>query len=36
MEWFWDMLTNPYLLTAISAWAVAQVVKSILYAGMNG
>ena len=36
MEWFWDMLTNPYLLTAISAWAVAQVVKTILYAVMNG
>ena len=36
MEWFWDMLTNPYLLTAISAWALAQVVKTILYAVMNG
>ena len=36
MEWFWDMLTNPYLLTAISAWAVAQVVKTILYAVING
>jgi acid phosphatase family membrane protein YuiD len=36
MEWFWDMLTNPYLLTAMSAWAVAQVVKTILYAVMNG
>ena len=36
MEWFWDMMTNPYLLTAISAWALAQVVKTILYAVMNG
>ena len=36
MEWLWDMLTNPYLLTAISAWALAQVVKTILYAVMNG
>ena len=36
MEWFWDMLTNPYLLTAMSAWALAQVVKTILYAVING
>ena len=36
MEWFWDLITNPYLLTALSAWAVAQVVKTILYAVMNG
>ena len=36
MEWFIELITNPYLLTAISAWAVAQVVKTILYALMNG
>ena len=36
MEWFFDLVTNPYLLTALSAWAVAQVVKTILYAVMNG
>ena len=36
MEWFWDMLTNPYLLTAMSAWALAQVVKTILHALVNG
>ena len=36
MEWFLDMITNPYLLTALSAWTVAQVVKTILYALMNG
>ena len=36
MEWFLDMITNPYLLTALSAWFVAQVVKTILYAIMNG
>ena len=36
MDWLWDLLTNPYLLTALSAWAVAQVTKTILYALMNG
>ena len=36
MEWFLDLITNPYLLTALSAWFVAQVVKTILYAVMNG
>ena len=36
MEWLLELVTNPYLITAISAWAVAQVVKTILYAIMNG
>ena len=36
MAWFTDLITNPYLLTAMSAWAVAQVVKTILYAVVNG
>ena len=36
MEWFLDLITNPYLLTALSAWFVAQVVKTILYAAVNG
>lgn len=36
MEWFFDLITNPYLLTALSAWFVAQVVKTILYAVVNG
>ena len=36
MEWLLELVTNPYLITAISAWAVAQVVKTILYAVMNG
>ena len=36
MEWLLELATNPYLITAISAWAVAQVVKTILYAVMNG
>ena len=36
MEWFWELLANPYLITALSAWFVAQVLKTILYAVMNG
>ena len=36
MEWLLELVTNPYLITAISAWAVAQAVKTILYALMNG
>ncbi len=36
MEWFMELVTNPYLLTALSAWFVAQVIKTILYAVMNG
>ena len=35
MEWVWDLITNPYLLTALSAWFLAQVVKTVLYAAMN-
>ena len=36
MEWFRDLITNPYLITALSAWGAAQVTKTILYALMNG
>ena len=36
MAWFWELLANPYLITALSAWFVAQVLKTILYAVMNG
>ena len=36
MEWFWELVGNPYLITALSAWFVAQVIKTILYAVMNG
>ena len=36
MEWFLELVGNPYLITALSAWFVAQVLKTILYAVMNG
>ena len=36
MEWFLELMGNPYLITALSAWFFAQVIKTILYAVMNG
>lgn len=32
MEWLRDLLTNPFLLTSLSSWFVAQVLKTIIYA----
>ena len=32
MDWFYDMVTNPFILTGLSAWAVAQVLKVIINA----
>ena len=36
MEWFLELVGNPYLITALSAWFFAQVIKTILHAVMNG
>ena len=30
MSWFYDLITNPFLLTSLSGWAVAQVLKVII------
>jgi acid phosphatase family membrane protein YuiD len=35
MEWFFDLITNPYLLISIGSWFVAQVAKVIIYAIIN-
>ena len=35
MEWFFDLIKNPLLITAISSWAVAQVLKVIINAVVN-
>lgn len=32
MNWFLDMVTNPFLLTSLSGWAVAQVLKVVINA----
>ncbi len=32
MNWLLDLVTNPLLLTAVSSWAIAQVLKVIIHA----
>ena len=31
MQWFYDLISNPFLITGVSSWAIAQVLKVILY-----
>lgn len=35
LEWILELITNPFLITAILAWFVAQVMKTIIYAVLN-
>ena len=35
MDWFFDLLSNRFLITGVAAWFVAQLVKSIIYACIN-
>ena len=35
MEWFFDLISNPLLITGLSSWFVAQVLKLLIYAGLN-
>ena len=32
MNWFFDLITNPFLLTSLSSWFIAQVLKVIIHA----
>ena len=32
MEWLYDLVTNPFLLTSLSGWGIAQVLKVIINA----
>ena len=32
MEWFLDLVTNPFLITPVSSWLIAQVLKVIIHA----
>ena len=32
MKWLLDFLTNPYLITGVSSWLIAQVLKTIIHA----
>lgn len=35
MNWFIDLVTNPFLIASVSSWFVAQVIKTVLYAILN-
>lgn len=35
MEWLLDLLNNPFLLTAVSSWLIAQVIKVAINAVVN-
>lgn len=31
MDWFYDLISNPFLLTGVGSWFIAQVLKTILH-----
>lgn len=35
MNWLNELFTNPFLLTALSSWLLAQVLKTIIHAAVN-
>ena len=35
MNWFSHLFTNPFLLTALSSWAIAQVLKALINAAVT-
>lgn len=35
MSWGYDLVTNPFIVTSISSWAIAQVIKVIIHAFIN-
>ena len=35
MNWFTNIFKNPFLMTAVSSWAIAQVLKAIINAAVN-
>lgn len=36
MDWLKDLISNPYLITSISSWLIAQVLKMIINAAFTG
>ena len=36
MDWFYELIRNPFLLTALSSWFLAQVIKVILNFSISG
>ena len=35
MQWLFDLITNPYLMTSVVSWFMAQVLKTIINAVIN-
>ena len=35
MDWIMELLTNPFLITSLSSWLIAQVLKTIIHAVLN-
>ncbi|MGN0173519.1 MAG: divergent PAP2 family protein, partial [Acutalibacteraceae bacterium] len=35
MNWLYDLISNPIIITGVSSWAVAQVTKAIIYTIIN-
>ena len=35
LQWVFDLITNPYLLTSVASWFVAQLLKTIINAVIN-
>lgn len=35
MNWLIELLTNPFLITSVASWFVAQLIKTVLYAILN-
>lgn len=35
MDWIISLLTNPFLITSVSSWFVAQVIKTVIYTVLN-
>lgn len=35
MDWLYDLLTNRFLITSVSSWFVAQLVKTVIHAIVN-
>ena len=35
MNWFYDLVSNPFLITAVSSWVIAQVLKMIINAAIH-
>lgn len=31
MDWFVDLIQNPFLITSVSSWAIAQVLKTLIH-----